>query len=57
MKGAEEAEKEEEEMYLLSHILFFLILVVSESVEESQNEYGTIMIPKFLLFKASHLFY
>jgi hypothetical protein len=44
-------------MYMMSHILFFLILVVSESVEDSQNEYGTIMIPKFLLFKASQLFY
>jgi len=35
---------------------FFLILVVLESVKGSQNEYGTLMIPKILLFKASQLF-
>jgi hypothetical protein len=35
---------------------FFLIFVVSESVEDSQNKCGTLMIPKFLLFKASQFF-
>jgi len=35
---------------------FFLIFVVSESVEDSQNKCGTLMIPKFLLFKTSPLF-
>jgi len=35
---------------------FFLILVVSESVKGSQNDYGTFVIPKFLLFKANQLF-
>jgi hypothetical protein len=35
---------------------FFLILVVSESVKGSQNEYGTLMIPIILLFKTNQLF-
>jgi hypothetical protein len=50
-------EEQKVEIYFDVRCSFFLILAVTESVEECQNEYGTLMFLKFFLSKVSQLKY